>query len=96
MAVTLVHGVPQVVADDDRVPQFKVPAVIDVTALRDALNAQLNGAEVTDEVTGVLTLTAAAYRMGMEYGLSLGCTFCGGDGNDGYGHPCGVCGGSGR
>lgn len=24
------------------------------------------------------------------------CMFCGGDGNDGYGHPCGVCAGSGN
>jgi hypothetical protein len=71
MAVTLVHGVPEVVADDDSVPQFRVPAVIDVTALAAALDAQLNGADVTDEATGFLLMAAGAFAAGMEHQRSL-------------------------
>jgi hypothetical protein len=71
MAVTLEHGVPRVVADDDSTPQFRVPAVINVTALRDALDAQLNGADVTDEVTGVLAMAAGAFAAGMAHQRSL-------------------------
>jgi hypothetical protein len=71
VAITLEHGIPQVVADDDSVPQFRVPAVINVTALRDALDAQLNGADVTDEVTGVLAMAAGAFAAGMAHQRNL-------------------------
>jgi hypothetical protein len=71
MAVTLEHGVPRRIADKDGTPQFRVPSVIDITALAAALNSQLNGADVTDEVTGFLTVTAAAFAMGMEHQRSL-------------------------
>lgn len=71
MAVTLEHGVPQVIADDDSTPQFRVPAVIDVTALAAALNAQLNGADIGDEADGFMATVAGAFAAGMDHQRSM-------------------------
>jgi len=71
VALTLEHGVPRPIADDDSIPQFRVPASINVTALAAALDAQLNGADVTDEVDGFLAAVAGAFAMGMEHQRNL-------------------------
>lgn len=59
------------VVGSDTGPGFEVPPVIDVTALADALNSQLNGTEPTDQVSGFYALMAGAFGAGMEHQASL-------------------------
>lgn len=69
VAVTVQGGVarPGLYAVGTPRPAIEVPSRIDVEALADALNAQLSGTPITDEVTAFYALLAGAFGQGMEH-----------------------------
>lgn len=73
MAITVQDGRPRrcLRAVGDTRPVIEVPRQINVTALAEALNAVLNGAAPSGEVTAFEVITAAAFAQGAEYERSL-------------------------